>query len=223
MTCYTVIGLQGADMNLAQAKTCLKKSLRRDVVYRFRNQPRVALTFDDGPDLTGHDEILRLLREHRATATFFLLGERVAENPSLVDEIAFEGHELAVHGWSHDDMPHQSSSDVATSCRKTVDAIVHSNPYRRPVWFRPPYGHCSKATTSAAASAGLRTALWSVDTRDWEAGRNPHGVVSAIKGSLDGGGIALFHSGVDNIEGVAMSLEWISDRGLGMSAMSEME
>lgn len=45
--------------------------------------------------------ILRILREHDATATFFVLGWVAERYPDLVREIDREGHEVASHGYSH--------------------------------------------------------------------------------------------------------------------------
>jgi len=46
--------------------------------------------------------ILRLLAEHRTHATFFILGWIAERCPSLVKEIASEGHEIASHGYGHE-------------------------------------------------------------------------------------------------------------------------
>lgn len=35
-------------------------------------------------------------------ATFFVLGDAVVRHPGVVRETARRGHEVAVHGWSHD-------------------------------------------------------------------------------------------------------------------------
>ncbi|MFD9439614.1 bifunctional polysaccharide deacetylase/glycosyltransferase family 2 protein [Streptomyces sp. NPDC060006] len=54
----------------------------------------VALTFDGGPDPRWTPRILDLLKQHRARATFFLLGSRAARHPDLVRRIRAEGHEI---------------------------------------------------------------------------------------------------------------------------------
>ncbi len=61
---------------------------------------KLALTFDDGPSQwTG--EILDLLREHDARATFFLIGQRVRERPDDVRSILEAGHEVGSHTMTH--------------------------------------------------------------------------------------------------------------------------
>ena len=46
-------------------------------------------------------KILNLLREHKARATFFVLGKAAERRPELVKAIFSEGHEIASHGYSH--------------------------------------------------------------------------------------------------------------------------
>ena len=37
-------------------------------------------------------------------ATFFVLGQMVEEHPDLVRRMVLEGHEVANHSWSHQDL-----------------------------------------------------------------------------------------------------------------------
>jgi len=79
---------------------------------------KLCLTFDvEGFDIRGryakhsrldHDytveglgKILKLLRKHKVLATFFVTGEFYIENLHLIKQIAFDGHEIACHGYAH--------------------------------------------------------------------------------------------------------------------------
>ncbi|MGE5522531.1 MAG: XrtA system polysaccharide deacetylase, partial [Rhodospirillaceae bacterium] len=48
------------------------------------------------------DVILAILDEHRAHATFFVLGWVADRYPELVRRIAADGHEVASHGYAHE-------------------------------------------------------------------------------------------------------------------------
>ncbi|HEX5576476.1 MAG TPA: XrtA system polysaccharide deacetylase [Gemmatimonadales bacterium] len=48
------------------------------------------------------NRILDLLAEHRARATFFVLGWVAERQPELIRRIAADGHEIASHGYGHD-------------------------------------------------------------------------------------------------------------------------
>ncbi len=63
--------------------------------------PYIAMTFDDGPSAKLTPKLLDLLAAHHIKATFFLIGQNVAENPEIVAREAREGHEVANHSWSH--------------------------------------------------------------------------------------------------------------------------
>jgi len=71
------------------------------VTHGSRASGFVALTFDDGPDPEVTPEILNLLREHRARATFFVIGKWLDAHPELGRLIVEQGHVLANHSWSH--------------------------------------------------------------------------------------------------------------------------
>ncbi|KAL2830761.1 hypothetical protein BDW59DRAFT_13775 [Aspergillus cavernicola] len=71
-------------------------------------QPFIALTFDDAPS-EYTPEILRLLRENDAHATFFLIGDHIPGREGLLRDAVNEGHELANHAMF--DQPSQELSD----------------------------------------------------------------------------------------------------------------
>src|SRR2546429_5046471 len=72
------------------------------VVYHGRtNQPKVALTFDDGPDPTYTPRILKLLQQYNVQATFFAIGKHVQTHPQLVRQENQEGHVVGTHTWTH--------------------------------------------------------------------------------------------------------------------------
>src|SRR5262249_54095117 len=70
-------------------------------IWRAAPQPRVALTFDDGPHPDDTPAILAILRAAGARATFFCVGEKARRHPELVRRAAAEGHEIGVHSDTH--------------------------------------------------------------------------------------------------------------------------
>src|SRR3954449_6600883 len=51
----------------------------------------VRLTFDDGPNRTATPEILDTVAAHGVTATFFVVGQMAAANPTIVSRESREG------------------------------------------------------------------------------------------------------------------------------------
>jgi len=119
---------------------------------------RIALTFNDAPH--AHTAaILEVLARHGARATFFLVGERVAQNRDLVRRMAAEGHELGNHSYSHFVLAGRDQAEVEkdlAAAQAAVAAVAGS----RPRYFRPPAGAMDRAVATAAARQGLATVLW---------------------------------------------------------------
>src|ERR1700736_507403 len=101
--------------------------------------PYIAMTFDDGPSAKLTPKLLDLLAAHHIKATFFLIGQNVAENPEIAAREVREGHEIANHSWSHPNLAKMSDEGVRGQLRKTDDAI-RSAIGKRPSLLRPPYG-----------------------------------------------------------------------------------
>lgn len=152
----------------------------------------VALTFDDGPDPVSTPLFLDALDELLVRATFFVLGESVVRHPELVRETARRGHELAVHGWTHDrpwlPAPVRDARGVARAAEAVADVTG-----RRPFWYRPPYGILTSGRWAAARRAGLRPVLWSAWGRDWTADATADSVRGTVEDGLRGGGTVLLH------------------------------
>ena len=73
------------------------------------------------------DRLLGLMREHRARATFFVLGEVAALRPAMVRRIAAEGHEIASHGDRHESVnrqgPREFRADIRQAKARIEDAV----------------------------------------------------------------------------------------------------
>lgn len=71
------------------------------VVFRHRTQEKiVALTIDDGPKGKTTEAILDLLKQHQATATWFVIGDHISKfDPELclLNRMIKEGHQLGNH------------------------------------------------------------------------------------------------------------------------------
>ncbi|MFC8371809.1 polysaccharide deacetylase family protein [Streptomyces sp. NPDC057239] len=152
----------------------------------------VALTFDDGPDPGSTPRFLDALEELGVRATFFVLGEHVVRHPSVVRETVRRGHELAVHGWSHDRPWLPAPADDVRGLVRAAGAVRELTG-RRPRWYRPPYGVLTSGRWAAARTAGLRPVLWTAWGRDWTAEATPASVRSAVAAGLRGGGTVLLH------------------------------
>ena len=78
----------------------LLERMTPNILYRVKTkEPLVALSFDDGPHPEFTLQVLEILEQHDAKATFFVIGERAQRNPELVQRIRAAGHEIGNHYW----------------------------------------------------------------------------------------------------------------------------
>jgi peptidoglycan/xylan/chitin deacetylase (PgdA/CDA1 family) len=152
----------------------------------------VALTFDDGPDPSSTPRFLDALDALGVQATFFLVGDSAQHHRRLAAAVAARGHELAVHGWTHDRPWLPSVRGEARGLRGTA-ALIADLTGTAPRWYRPPYGILTGGRGVAAARAGLRPVLWSAWGRDWTPGATAASVRGSIARDLRGGGTVLLH------------------------------
>ena len=65
------------------------------------NDKVIALTFDDGPHETLTPELLQILKDNDAVATFFVVGTNVEKYPELVKQAYEQGNDIGTHSWNH--------------------------------------------------------------------------------------------------------------------------
>jgi peptidoglycan/xylan/chitin deacetylase (PgdA/CDA1 family) len=130
--------------------------------------PYIAMTFDDGPSATLTPKLLDLLAAHHIRATFFVIGENVAEHPDIVARAAREGHEIANHSWSHPNLAKMSDEGVRRQLWQTDEAIKSATG-TRPTLLRPPYGSITEREKRWIHDEfGYQIVLWDVDPYDWK-------------------------------------------------------
>jgi peptidoglycan/xylan/chitin deacetylase (PgdA/CDA1 family) len=130
--------------------------------------PYIAMTFDDGPSSTLTPKLLDLLAARHIKATFFVIGENVAEHPEIVGRAAREGHEIGNHSWSHPNLGKMSDDGVRRQLQQTDDAI-QSATGKRPTLMRPPYGSITpREMRWIHDEFGYDIILWDVDPYDWK-------------------------------------------------------
>jgi peptidoglycan/xylan/chitin deacetylase (PgdA/CDA1 family) len=182
----------------------------------------VCLTFDDGPDPEHTPRVLDALRDHGATATFFVIGELAAKHPNLIRRIAAEGHAVAQHSYSHSE-PSKTSTrklldEIAQTTRLLADILgtpagTHATPHA--TWFRPPKGELTAGKLLALRRRGMSVMLWNVDPRDYKAASS-----AAINAWFDAhplkrGDVVLLHDAKPHAAGaIAHIAKQVRERGM---------
>lgn len=146
----------------------------------------VALTFDDGPG-SYTTELLSLLDQYDAKATFFLIGGNVKKHPQIVRDEVAKGHEIGNHTWAHKDLTKMSVAAAKRDLQKTDDAVKQAAGVE-PTLVRPPFGSLPR---SLKKNLAVPIALWDVDTLDWKT-RNTKSTIKAAE-KIVPGSIVLMH------------------------------
>ena len=149
----------------------------------------VALTFDDGPSGKYTRALLDGLYDRGAKATFLLCGYRIQDYPDIAQRIFEEGHEIGLHGYSHDSMQSMGRRKIAQELMDT-EALLPE--VCRPVFFRPPGGLSSDGVQQVAQARGLAILHWSVDPHDWEI-HSKSAIEKAVLKQVTDGDIILLH------------------------------
>ncbi|MFD7449478.1 polysaccharide deacetylase family protein [Kitasatospora sp. NPDC059827] len=177
----------------------------------------VALTFDDGPGpATG--QILDLLAQYHAKATFCEIGQNAAANPALVKRVLAEGHRLCDHSVHHpqpfEKLPHDKAVYEISAAHDMI--VKAGGPGTRIGWFRAPGGGFNADNEHIAAGLGMDSLGWSVDPRDWSR-PGVAAIVSTVQSQLKPGGVILMHDGggdrSQSVAALKQLLPWLVAQG----------
>ncbi|KAK0510102.1 hypothetical protein JMJ35_007496 [Cladonia borealis] len=157
----------------------------------------IALTIDDAP--SQHTlEIMQILKENNATATFFVIGSQVHgdEEIEILQELIRNGHELANHAM-HDEPSRSLTNNQLTSQILSVETLL-ARAYapipalHPPKYFRPGSGFFNARMLDLLSSLDYKLVLGSIYPHDAQI---PYWRVNArhILSMLRPGGIIICH------------------------------
>lgn len=211
-----------------------KEKIDERLVYYNANtngEKVVALTFDDGPWDGSTDEILDILKQNGAKATFYTIGEQVSAHSDQIKRMAAEGHEIATHTWDHAagsgngvSLDLMSTAERQTEVEKGLNIIKEIAGVDGSVYFRAPGGNFGQSTASDLMALIDGEIGWNIDTEDW---RRPGAEVIAerIK-SVQPGGIILMHDGggdrSQTVAGLREALAYLKNQGYKFVTISEL-
>jgi peptidoglycan/xylan/chitin deacetylase (PgdA/CDA1 family) len=138
-----------------------------------------------------------VLADRGVRATFYLVGEQVARDPSLAAEVVAAGHRIGLHCDRHRNLlrlgPRAVWEDIARA-RARIEAATGA-----PIeLYRPPYGVFNAAALAIARAHAWRSVLWTHWGRDWEARATPASIAGRLTGpGLGPGSVLLAHDADD--------------------------
>ncbi len=182
-----------------------------------KGEKKLYLTFDDGPHPTITPQVLEILKNFNAKATFFCVGNNVKKYKDTFELIKKEGHAVGNHTFNHE-------KGLITKTKDYVDSVIEADALIQSPLFRPPHGRIKfsqikslKNKLSNLESQQLKFIAWTVISYDWDKSLTPDDCFNNVIKNADDGSIVVFHDSekaVDNmIPALIKVLEYYTDKG----------
>ena len=100
---------------------------------------QIALTFDDGPNTVITPQVLDLLEEYDALASFFLIAQNITpESADVVRRAKAMGCEIENHSLTHGHMDTMTEEEIRSEVKACTEMITEITG-EAPKYFRPPF------------------------------------------------------------------------------------
>jgi len=178
-----------------------------------RNSNALYLTFDDGPHAEYTDKVLDVLQCNSIKATFFLVGDYLANNTEVVNHIYKQGHFICNHSVSHNDFANLDS-DTQVQSIKNLNSVFKKIDSVERRFFRPPRGDMSIRFILKMVKANIPIAMWSYDSFDYKNLSGTEMVSRFEKKPVKGGEVILFHDdNVNTVDALILLLPYWKKQG----------
>lgn len=163
------------------------------VAHGPRASGQVAITFDDGPDITGTPEIVKILDAAHVKGSFFVAGKTLDSSPQLVRTLVADGQLVGNHSYHRDewrwlDPRYPELERTQQAFEREIGTC--------PVWFRPPHGQRTPLMARVVKDHRMRMAMWDVSVSD-RGSNDPTAIAKKVLASVQGGSIIDLHAGLD--------------------------
>ncbi|KZM27787.1 chitin binding [Ascochyta rabiei] len=140
-------------------------------IYNCLKPGTVAITYDDGPYIYT-DQVLDQFNAAGFKATFFVTGINIGKGAidekwsAVIKRMYAEGHQVASHTWSHQDLSAITEAQVYDQMVKNEMAIRNIIG-KYPTYMRPPYSSCTGTCQNVLKNLGYVVSYFDLDTDDY--------------------------------------------------------
>ena len=121
-----------------------------------RGDPPVKLSHGEFGPRVGAPRILSLLASRGIPSTWFVPGHTLEAFPRSTEAIVGDGHELASHGWFHEDFAVLSVDEQRDVLARSFEALTAAGGGTPPTGWRAPYWSLGPRTLELVEAAGFR-------------------------------------------------------------------
>jgi peptidoglycan/xylan/chitin deacetylase (PgdA/CDA1 family) len=119
-----------------------------------RGDPPVKMSHAEFGVRVGAPRLLELLRWREIPSTWFVPGHTLTTFPESTQAILDGGHEIACHGWFHEDFADVAPDEERATIERCAEA-VRAVTGARPAGWRAPYWSLGPGSLDAIAAAGF--------------------------------------------------------------------
>lgn len=193
------------------------------------SQQVIALTFDDGPSSEYTPQVLALLQQYGAKATFFENGTNIEAYPDLPRQLTDAGMQVASHGYQHggDDYPYMwdmTPDQLVADLQANQNTIANTTGTTCTV-IRPPGGNFDYENIVAGQDYITAAVGWDIDTRDWSR-PGAQAIIDTTLNEAYSGAIVLMHDGggdrSQTVEALSVILPELQARGYQFVTIDEL-
>lgn len=206
-------------------------------VYTCQTPGTVAITYDDGP-YSFTNGVLDQFASYGFKATFFVTGINIGKGAidttaswsNVIKRMVAEGHQVASHTWSHQDLSAITDAQRYDQMVKNEMAIRNIIG-KYPTYMRPPYSSCNDACQNVMKNLGYVVSYFDLDTDDYNQLSNIQVAQNNFKtildqtegGSASGDRLAIAHDihEVSANQLTAYMLSYLKERGYRGVTMGE--
>ncbi|MCM1109760.1 MAG: polysaccharide deacetylase family protein [Clostridium sp.] len=197
--------------HLVEQPPLIYRLLFPEALWRLKKKKRKVayLTFDDGPIPEVTPWVLDTLDRYGVKATFFMVGDNVARNPELFEDIRRRGHSYGNHTMHHTPgfrvTSHTYMRDITEA-----DSLIDS-----PL-FRPPHG-LMRWSQARIIKRHYNIVMYDIVTRDYNPALDGERVFRNVRRYARNGSVIVFHDSLKAERNMRYALpraiEWLLSEG----------
>ena len=152
------------------------------------NEKIIYLTFDDGPVPEMTPDVLRVLKEYNAKATFFCVGHNVKKYTEVFEDVVKQGHAVANHTYNHLNGAHTDTDEYVENVYQCRDVMGTQGKQL----FRPAYGRLTKSQQKLLKD-DFEIVMWSVLAGDFDNNLSKEDCLNKLLKNTTNGSIVVMH------------------------------
>ena len=190
-------------------------------VWAFPNSKNsIYLTFDDGPIPEVTLWVIQVLKQYKAKATFFCIGDNVNKHPEVFQQVIKEGHSIGNHTFNHLNGWKTKTEDYINNCKKcehTLNLVqddkstIRNQESEINNLFRPPFGKLTVRQSKNLQKKGYHIIMWDVLSADFDTKISKEKCLENVLKNIQPGSIVVFHDSLKSNEKLRYVLPKVLD------------